>query len=226
MRSFRFCALVFGAFHFFLSASLFFLQTVSRAATLTAVTSSINPSVFGQNVTFTATVSAVAPGAGIATGQVTFLDGGAFLGIGLLDATGKATLQTTTLAVGTHLVTALYAGDSNFNASTSAVLNQVVNPGARHSSLAAPLDPSVAGLGVTFKGTVSVLLPDAALATSAACGLARDPRGETQSIELALALRPVGSTVPGHMLERVWTEWKESWLNDALLGELALTGLA
>jgi len=44
-------------------------------------------------VTFTATVSAVAPSAGTATGTVTFLDGAATLGTASLSA-GSATLTT------------------------------------------------------------------------------------------------------------------------------------
>src|SRR5205823_1057918 len=99
-------------------SSDFFLQAVNRAATLTVVTSSLNPSVVGQTVTFTATIRAVAPGAGTATGQVTFQDGSTFLGIGVLDASGQATLPTATLAAGTHLISAVYAGDSNFSTST------------------------------------------------------------------------------------------------------------
>src|SRR5262249_618158 len=63
-------------------------QTVTQAATSTAVTSSANPSVFGQSVTFTANVVAVAPGAGTATGSVTFKDGAATLGTGVLNGSG------------------------------------------------------------------------------------------------------------------------------------------
>ena len=61
------------------------LQTVNKASASTTVTSSVNPLVFGQNVTFTATVSAVNPGAGTPTGTVTFLDGATSIGIGLLN---------------------------------------------------------------------------------------------------------------------------------------------
>src|SRR5262245_47509046 len=68
------------------------LQTVNRADTTTTVTSSANPSVVGQLVTFTATVASVAPGAGIPSGAVAFKDGSTTLGTGTLDATGKATL--------------------------------------------------------------------------------------------------------------------------------------
>ena len=55
-------------------------QEVNPAATTTALTSSANPSVFGQSVTFTATVSVPGPGAGTPTGTVTFMDGATALG--------------------------------------------------------------------------------------------------------------------------------------------------
>src|SRR6202022_3797922 len=56
-------------------------QTVEKAATTTAVTaSSANPSVFGQAVTFTASVSVMPPGAGTPTGTVQFFVGAVNLG--------------------------------------------------------------------------------------------------------------------------------------------------
>src|SRR5207244_6863595 len=89
-----------------------------------------NPSVFGQSVTFTATVAPVAPGAGSPSGAVNFLDGTITIGSGTLSASSPfvATFTTSSLAVGSHSITASYAGNSNFSGSTSATLTQVVNP--------------------------------------------------------------------------------------------------
>src|SRR5262249_32926651 len=67
-------------------------ETVNPAATAVTLNSSITPAVTGQAVTLTATVTAVAPGAGIPTGTVTFFDGGTPLGSAMLDGSGKATL--------------------------------------------------------------------------------------------------------------------------------------
>src|SRR5207237_276390 len=50
--------------------------TVNPDGSQASVSSSVNPSVYGQAVTFTATVSAAAPGVGIPTGTVSFLNGG------------------------------------------------------------------------------------------------------------------------------------------------------
>jgi hypothetical protein len=84
------------------------------------LTSSPNPSALGQSVTFTATVPAGA------TGTVQFMDGSTLLGTGTVSST-TATFTTSSLAAGTHPVTAVYSGDTNFNSATSAVDNQVVN---------------------------------------------------------------------------------------------------
>jgi len=106
------------------STSLAHTQTVKKAATTTGLVSSLNPSKKGQAVTFTATVT---PGAG-PTGTVTFKDGATTLGTTALNTTThKAVITKTTLAVGTHSITAVYGGNTNFNTSTSTVVKQVVH---------------------------------------------------------------------------------------------------
>ncbi len=106
-------------------------QTVNPAPTSTFVTSSVNPSIVGQPVTFTATV-ANAAGAGISTatptGSVQFMDGSSLLGTPqTVSGLGTATLTTSALAVGTHPITAVYTNiDGNFRGSTSASVTQVV----------------------------------------------------------------------------------------------------
>src|SRR5437763_1165367 len=90
------------------------------------MTSSSNPSVLGQSVTLTATVSVAAPGAGQPTGMVTFKDGSTTLGTGTLNG-GVATYSTSSLSGGSHSLNAVYGGDSGFASSMSAVLSQVVN---------------------------------------------------------------------------------------------------
>jgi hypothetical protein len=89
-------------------------------ATSTSVGSSLNPSTYGQSVTFTATVTAVAPGSGTPTGTVTFLDGGSAIGSGMLSG-GVASLAISTLAVGNHTITTSYGGDANYTGSTGSL---------------------------------------------------------------------------------------------------------
>jgi hypothetical protein len=95
-----------------------------KTATTTTVASSQNPSSAGQSVTFTATVSGATP-----TGSLTFKDGSTVLGIVAL-AGGVATFATSSLTTGNHSITAVYGGDGNFVASTSAALVQTVNTAA------------------------------------------------------------------------------------------------
>ncbi len=92
--------------------------TVTKVASATAVTSSVNPSEFGQGVTFTATVTS---GAGTPSGTVQFKDNGSNLGSAAVLAAGVAQLTTSALASGTHTITAEYSGDGNFISSTGAL---------------------------------------------------------------------------------------------------------
>src|SRR4030095_13447686 len=85
---------------------------IAKAATSTALASSVNPSDLGQSVTFTATVSS---GAGTPSGTVQFKDNGDNLGPPVaLNASGVAQFTTSSLTTGTHPITADYSGDGNF----------------------------------------------------------------------------------------------------------------
>jgi YVTN family beta-propeller protein len=95
-----------------------------RTATTTTLSSSPNPSTYGEAVTFTAVVSS-SQGAPPDGETVSFMKGKKVLGTGTLSA-GSATFTTLTLKVGTTTVKAVYAGDSNFANSTSKPVKQVV----------------------------------------------------------------------------------------------------
>jgi hypothetical protein len=138
------------------STSAALSQTVNKGAGAVALSSSANPAQAGQSVTFTATVSAVAPAAGTPTGAVTFLSGGVALGTGTLSG-GKATFTTSSLPVGTDSITASYAGDGNFTAATSAALSETVSTTKATAAAAftASPSPSVFGQSVTFTATVT-----------------------------------------------------------------------
>jgi hypothetical protein len=110
---------------------------VAKADTATALASSANPAASGQAVTYTATVTVVRPGSGTPTGTVTFKDGTATIGSAAVDSAGHAAI-TATLANGTHSITAVYGGDGNFGASTSAALSQVVGSGGTTTTTTPP----------------------------------------------------------------------------------------
>jgi hypothetical protein len=102
--------------------------TVTQLDTTTNLTSSLNPSTYGQSVTFTATIAPVStPGP---TGTVEFqADGTDITGCSAVAvASASASCMTTALMAGTHMITAIYSGDSNYVASTGGPLTQVVNP--------------------------------------------------------------------------------------------------
>jgi len=94
--------------------------TAAMPTTTTTLASSLNPSTFGGNVTFTATVNSLA-----ASGTVTFKDGATILGTENL-AGGTATYSTSALTAGPHSITAVYGGDTYYNTSTSGTLVQQV----------------------------------------------------------------------------------------------------
>jgi phospholipase/lecithinase/hemolysin len=134
------------------------ISQVVEVGTSTTVTSSAAPSVYGQSVTFTATVKAVAPGTGTPAGSVTFLDGSTTLGTATLSG-GKATFKTSALVVANHSITVSYAGNSSFLASTSSALTQTVNQDASTTSLTSSVNPAVTGESVTFTATVKAASP-------------------------------------------------------------------
>jgi hypothetical protein len=121
----------------------------------------VNPSVFGQTVTFTATVTVTAPGSGTPAGTVTFKDGATVLGTGTLNASSVATFSTSALAVASHSITAEYDGNASFLGSVSSVVTQTVNRAYTTSAVVSSLNPSGFGASVTFTVTVSPVAPGA-----------------------------------------------------------------
>ena len=94
-------------------------QVVSKFSTTTTVTSSLNPLICKEKVSFTAKVANVAPGTGTPTGTVQFVIDGTNFGSPVTLTAGSATSGTTsTLTPGTHTVTAIYSGDTTHNGST------------------------------------------------------------------------------------------------------------
>jgi hypothetical protein len=127
---------------------------VGKASAATAVASVPNPSVFGQSVTFTATVVPVAPGAGSPTGTVTFSDSGIAIGSAPLSG-GTASVATAALVGGVHSITASYSGDGSFTASASSPYMHTVSPAGSTTTLESSPNPSLAGQSVSFTAIVT-----------------------------------------------------------------------
>ena len=127
------------------------LVQVVNGNTTTSLVSSANPSVYGQAVMFTAAVSAAS---GTPTGTVIFYDSSTAIGSATL-ANGSASISISSLVVGSHSITAAYQGSGAFDPSTSAPLNQVVNPATTTTSLQSSLNPALVGDPVTYTATVA-----------------------------------------------------------------------
>ena len=138
------------------STSAVLTQTVNKGNTTTALASSVNPSVTGQSVTYTASPTASLPAVGSPSGTVDFQDGGVDIPgcAAQVVAAGSATCVVTYPGPGSHPITAVYAGDANFNPSTSAVLTQTVKQASTTVGISATPSPSTYGKPVTI--TVSV----------------------------------------------------------------------
>ena len=101
--------------------------TIAQSATTGVIGSSSDPALPGANVTFTMTVSPVAPGAGAPGGMVNFRINGSIGGTGTLSG-GVAAFATNSLPHGSNTVVAEYAGDPNFVGITNSLVpEEVIN---------------------------------------------------------------------------------------------------
>jgi YVTN family beta-propeller protein len=114
-----------GDTNFANSTSISLAQIVAQGQSVATLASSANPSVFGQGVSLIASVRAVGPATGVPTGAVTFFDGATMLA-SVVVLNGQASFTMSSLAPGTHVVTAKYGGDAIFAGSTSGI-NETVN---------------------------------------------------------------------------------------------------
>jgi len=108
------------------SAPMNLMVNAVKVATTTTLTTSVNPAAHHAPVTLTASVAPALPGK--ITGTVTFMDGSTILTTAPV-INGVAVFTTSDLSPGTHTITAIYNGDTNFLSSTSSALSQQINPG-------------------------------------------------------------------------------------------------
>jgi hypothetical protein len=128
---------------------------VARAQTTTTLGADPNPTVAGQDATFTATVAATPPGAGTPTGTVHFgpATGGAYR---MLDM-GRASLVAYDFA-GLYLDLVTYNGDPHFNSSTGSVVFRV-NKAATTTTLTISPNPAAPGAAIAFRAIVGIRPP-------------------------------------------------------------------
>jgi uncharacterized protein (TIGR03437 family) len=169
--------------------------TIGLATTLTSVVSSVTPtSVYGQSVTFTATVANSGTFGALPTGTVTFIDGSTSttLGTGTLVNSGGAAVATLTLpngtggislAVGNHAISATYGGDASHAASTTPSASPLVQTVTKASTTTilsttcATAPGCVVGQNVTLTAAVTVNAPGA---NAPIAGTTSTPTGTVQ----------------------------------------------
>jgi hypothetical protein len=133
------------------------IQVVNRSTPSITATSSLNPSAFGTQVTFSASLTAAL--ANSATGTVQWMDGATAIGSPVPISSAAASMPVATLTAGTHSITAVYSGDSDFTGATSAPISQVVNKatpgvgGFAPITIASSLNPSIYQNAVTLTAT-------------------------------------------------------------------------
>lgn len=167
------------------SASGSTTQIVSKASPTVALSSSVNPSIAGQSVTFTATLPANT------TGAVTFAAGATILGAPNL-VNGVATATTSMLPVGSDPITATYSGDSNNN-TANATLTQVVNKATPIVTVTTS-GPSTFGGSVTITASVPIGTTGTISFTSGGVTLGAGViNTSTSAVTITTAALPVGS---------------------------------
>jgi YVTN family beta-propeller protein len=119
----------------------------------TTLTSSLNPSIYGQKVAFTATVKP--RGKITPTGKVKFTWDRFTIGSAVLDTSGIATLTKSNLNADDYPLIAVYSGDVNNPPSSSAILNQLVLQTTSAATLTSSPNPSTLGQAVTFTATIT-----------------------------------------------------------------------
>ena len=126
------------------------------APTTISIASNPNPVVAGAVLKLTANIQPTVAGSGSGTisGTVTFYDGANSLGVAIV-TNGASTLSVTTLTPGTHSLTGVYSGSTNYGPSTSPALSQSVTLATTTTALASSANPSSAGGSLTLTATIT-----------------------------------------------------------------------
>ncbi|HUA95645.1 MAG TPA: Ig-like domain-containing protein, partial [Acidimicrobiales bacterium] len=128
-------------------------QDVTLQGSTTVLLPTVDPATYGQTLLFVVSV-APAAGAGVPTGTVTVLNGTTPIGSATL-AGGTAAVVTATLDTGCHSLTAAYAGDGNFAASTSSTVVEQIDAASTATALTASPSAASAGQRVTLTAAVT-----------------------------------------------------------------------
>jgi hypothetical protein len=128
-------------------------QIVNLATTSTTLITSNASVLLTVPVTFTASV--IGNNTSTPTGNVAFKDGATTIGTVAVNNAGIATFTTSTLATGSHTITANYAGDTDYGASISPAVTETVNKIATSAAMISSANPADAGAAVSFTVTIT-----------------------------------------------------------------------
>jgi hypothetical protein len=126
---------------------------LNKPTTSTAITATLDPSTYGQKITWTAKVTS--SGGVTPTGKVEFTWSIYTIGSATLNSNGVATFSRSNLNADTYPLTAVYVGDAANLGSTSPVLNQVVLETTSAAALTSSPNPSTQGQAVSFTAKIS-----------------------------------------------------------------------
>ena len=172
------------------------LLGAAKFPTTTSFVSSLNPSVYGQPVTFVAKVTQ--SGSFQPTGTVNFRWGiGYSIGAAALKSDGTATLTISNLNADPYPLTAVYSGDANNLSSTSSIVNQMVTQTTSAAAITSSLNPSRAGQAVKFTTQITspTVVPKGPVTFTAGTIVSGTVQLSGGKATFTTSSLPVGSTV-------------------------------
>ena len=167
--------------------------------TSTTLSSSLNPSMYGQNVTFTArvTTSGPVPPTGTVVFMWKYFTTTYTIGTATLNSDAVATLMKSNLNAGSYPVMAVYRGDTNNLGSVSTVLNQTVLQTGSAAAITSSANPSTVGQAVTFtaKITSPTVIPSGPVTFTAGTTVLGTAQLSSGKATFTASSLPAGSTV-------------------------------
>ena len=130
-------------------------------ASTTTVTFTPSAPVYGQTVALTATVTGPS-GSPTPTGSVQFFNGTTSLGSAIALSGGSATMDVSSLAVGSNSITATYSGDTSFASGTSPAVTVPVTQASSSTTITPSTTTPVFNQEVELTATVSAVSPEPA----------------------------------------------------------------
>jgi sugar lactone lactonase YvrE len=159
------------------STSTAVTEVINAPTTTTTVSAAPNPATVGQSITLSASVSPTPTGSPL--GSINFMDGATLLSTVNINSFGAATYATSSLAAGSHTLTAVYSGNAGFASSISTAVTEVVNAAttttATTTTVTTSPNPGYDGSTVTLTATVSPGPTGSSLGTVTFCDAGAGP---------------------------------------------------